>query len=237
MKISWSGRHTEKWNQIFTLIAASQNSQCAIWMTSRAECTVPRTVPHKPTHGLTNIPVHTETFKKHLQIQTHIHMYANKVHRLTLINANITKTHNSVGNKMLLIGFTVWVWIKLHFALWSSSYDRVLLIKLSIWTAIVGLSRLYLYAMNKSEPNMQRETQTSNYSSGWHDIFCGVGLFKTIFLFVSPISNQLSQYLVFNGSFSFPLQRYEFTDLWEYVGCMWQYCSIAVIVSVCIVYY
>lgn len=97
MKISRNGRHTEKWNQIFTLIAALQHTPCAIWMTSRADRTVLKHRPsqaHTPT--VTNTSLRTETSlkasRKKRQKHKHIHTVAHKVQKLTLIYAN-TRTH------------------------------------------------------------------------------------------------------------------------------------------------
>lgn len=167
------------------------------------------------TLSLTSPHTHTHTLHKytlaHSDATIHLHMEAYKVHRLTLMNANIRKHTILWKNKPLLAGFTAGkVWIKcgvpfdplmmtecprlLHLSKWADSPD------------------LYLYALKISEPNMHGRAQTSNYSSGWHDISLLLVFFKNdrkknIYL-VSPISNQLPQSLGFNESFSFnPLEK------------------------------
>lgn len=174
MKISWSGRHAEKWNQIFTLIAALQLSQGAIWMTCSAQHMVPHTVPHKPTHTHThfaNTPQHT------VMLPIHLHMEAYKVHRLTLMNANIKKHTILWKNKTLLAGSTaVKVWIK-----WGVPFDPLMMTECSSFTSSVkmGSTRRLAWSVfvcieTKRAKYAQRSTNKQLLQwLTWH--FSGVG--------------------------------------------------------------
>lgn len=86
---------------------------------------------------------------------------------------------------------------------WWRSAPRLL--PLSKWAALVDSPDLYLYALKISEPNMHRGAQTSNYSSGWHDISLVLVFFKKDRKkeLLSCVSNQQSVASVFRLQWEF----------------------------------